>query len=161
MTNFTLLDEHNLEDKLSDVTDQTEKVISNLTGDIVVLGAGGKMGPTLAMMLKKAADSKKVYAVSRFGDQAARENLESAGIKTIAADLLDETSYGKLPDVENVYYLAGMKFGATGNQPMTWAMNSFLPGLVATHYKDSRIVVFSTGNVYPFEIVIASCRERV
>jgi nucleoside-diphosphate-sugar epimerase len=120
-----------------------------LNGDIVVLGAGGKMGPTLVMMLKKASSSKNIYAVSRFSDKAVQTRIERAGVKTIQTDLLDESLYSQLPDVENVFYLAGMKFGATGNQPLTWALNSFLPGLVAQHYKNSRIVVFSTGNVYP------------
>jgi nucleoside-diphosphate-sugar epimerase len=107
------------------------------------------MGPTLAMMLKKASPGKKIYAVSRFSDKAARSKIEQTQIETIEADLLDESHYRKLPDVENVFYLAGMKFGSTGNQPLTWAMNSYMPALVAKHYKDSRIVVYSTGNVYP------------
>jgi nucleoside-diphosphate-sugar epimerase len=115
----------------------------------VVLGAGGKMGPTLAMMLKKASGNKKIYAVSRFSDKAARDRIEQAQIETIEADLLDESHYRKLPDVKNVFYLAGMKFGSTSNQPLTWAMNSYMPALVARHYKDSQIVAYSTGNVYP------------
>jgi nucleoside-diphosphate-sugar epimerase len=120
-----------------------------LNGDIVVLGAGGKMGPTLAMMLKKASDGKNIYAVSRFSDKGIKARIEGEGIKTIEADLLDESQYRELPKVENVFYLAGMKFGTTGNQPLTWALNSFLPGLIARHYKNARIVAFSTGNVYP------------
>ncbi len=149
MIDVTALDERGLEDILSEPTDATKKVVAGLDGDIVVLGAGGKMGPTLAMMLKKAAPDKTIHAVSRFSDPAAKSALEQAGIETISLDLLDETRYGQLPQVENVYFLAGMKFGASGNQPLTWAMNSFLPGLVARHYKDSKIVAFSTGNVYP------------
>ena len=143
------MDETKLEDILSEPTEETKAVVAHLKGDIVVLGAGGKMGPTLAMMLKKASGSKNVYAVSRFSDRAIGERMARAEIKIIEADLLDESVYRKLPDVENVFYLAGMKFGATGNQPLTWAMNSFLPTLAARHYKDSHIVVFSTGNVYP------------
>ncbi|TSA53350.1 MAG: NAD(P)-dependent oxidoreductase, partial [Planctomycetaceae bacterium] len=85
----------------------------------------------------------------RFSDKAVRSRIEQAKVETIEADLLDESQYHKLPDVENVFFLAGMKFGSTGNQPLTWAMNSFLPALVAQHYKNSRIVVYSTGNVYP------------
>jgi len=149
MIDISLLDESALEDILNEPTDATKELIAGLNGDIVVLGAGGKMGPTLAMMLRKASSSKKIYAVSRFSDKAVRTRIERAGIKTIQADLLDESLYSQLPDVENVFYLAGMKFGSTGNQPLTWALNSFLPGLVARHYKNSRIVVFSTGNVYP------------
>lgn len=143
------MDEKRLEDILSEPTEQTKEVVANLTGEIIVLGAGGKMGPTLAMMLRKASREKNVYAVSRFSDQAVRSRLEQAEVKTIEADLLDESVYRNLPDVENVFFLAGMKFGATGNQPLTWAMNSFLPTLAARRYKGSRIVVFSTGNVYP------------
>jgi len=149
MIDVSALDESGLEDILSEPTDATKELIAGLNGDIVVLGAGGKMGPTLAMMLKKASSGKNIYAVSRFSDKAVRTKIERAGIKTIQLDLLDESLYSQLPDVENVFYLAGMKFGSTGNQPLTWALNSFLPGLVARHYKNSRIVVFSTGNVYP------------
>jgi len=116
---------------------------------IALMGAGGKMGPTLAMMLKKASGGSKVYAVSRFSDQAVRTRIEQAQIEVVEADLLDESVYSKLPNVENVFYLIGMKFGATGNQPLTWVLNSFVPALAARHYKAARIVVFSTGNVYP------------
>jgi len=149
MIDISELDEGALEDILSEPADATKELIAGLKGDIVVLGAGGKMGPTLAMMLRKASSGKKIYAVSRFSDKAVRTRIERTGIKTIQLDLLEESLYSQLPDVENVFFLAGMKFGSTGNQPLTWALNSFLPGLVAQHYKDSRIVVFSTGNVYP------------
>jgi nucleoside-diphosphate-sugar epimerase len=149
MIDISEIDEKGLEDILSEPTEATKKVIADLSGDIVVLGAGGKMGPTLAMMLKKASGDKRIYAVSRFSDKAVRSRIEQAQVETIEADLLDESHYRKLPDVENVFYLAGMKFGSTGNQPLTWALNSFVPALVARHYKDSRIVAYSTGNVYP------------
>jgi nucleoside-diphosphate-sugar epimerase len=149
MTDISELDEHGLEEILSEPADATKEIVSGLNGDIVVLGAGGKMGPTLSMMLRKASPDKKIYAVSRFGDESVRNRIEDAGIKTIQIDLLDESLYCQLPDVKNVFYLAGMKFGSTGNQPLTWMMNSFLPGLVAKHYKKSHIVVFSTGNIYP------------
>jgi nucleoside-diphosphate-sugar epimerase len=149
MINISELDENGLEDILSEPTEATKKIVVGLSGDIVILGAGGKMGPTLAIMLKKASPEKRIYAVSRFSDKAVRNRIERAQIETIEADLLDESYYRKLPDVGNVFYLAGMKFGSTGNQPLTWALNSFLPALVARHYKDSRIVAYSTGNVYP------------
>jgi nucleoside-diphosphate-sugar epimerase len=149
MTDISALDESALEGILSEPSDATKEIVSGLDGDIVVLGAGGKMGPTLSMMLKKASSDKKIYAVSRFSDEDVRSRIEDAGVKTIQIDLLDESLYSQLPEVENVFFLAGMKFGASGNQPLTWAMNSFLPGLIAKHYKNSRIVVFSTGNVYP------------
>ncbi len=149
MIDISAIDENGLEDILSEPTEATKKIVAGLSGDIAVLGAGGKMGPTLAMMLKKASPDKRIYAVSRFSDKAVRSRIEQAQVETIEADLLDESHYLKLPDVENVFYLAGMKFGSTGNQPLTWALNSFVPALVARHYKDSRIVAYSTGNVYP------------
>ena len=149
MIDISAIDENGLEDILSEPTEATKKNVAGLSGDIVVIGAGGKMGPTLAMMLKKASGNKRIYAVSRFSDKAIRSRIEQAQVDTIEADLLDESHYRKLPDVENVFYLAGMKFGSTGNQPLTWALNSFVPALVARHYKDSRIVAYSTGNVYP------------
>ena len=149
MKNRADLDEHGLEDKLSEPSEATRDVLVAMNGDIVVLGAGGKMGPTLAMMLKKASANKSIYAVSRFSDKDVRSRIEQAGIQTIEADLLDEAAYKNLPDAENVFYLVGMKFGVTGNQPLTWALNSYVPTRVARHYKNSRIVVLSTGNVYP------------
>ncbi len=149
MIDMSATDERSLEDILSEPTEATRKALAQTSGDIVVLGAGGKMGPTLAMMLKKASSGKNVYAVSRFSDKAALDRIEQAGIETIELDLLDESCYSQLPDAANVFYLAGMKFGATGKQPLTWALNSFLPALVARYYKDARIVAFSTGNVYP------------
>ena len=150
MIDMSALDEYGLEEILSEPSKQARAAVAELKGDIVVLGAGGKMGPTLAMMLRKAAKDKTVYAVSRFTNQAVKARLEKAGVKTLQADLLDESCHDKLPAVENVYYLVGMKFGTTGNQPLTWALNSFLPGTVARYYKNARIVVLSTGNVYPF-----------
>jgi len=143
-------DVRELEDLLSQPTETACEVLGGMEGDIVVLGAGGKMGPTLAMMLRKAAPQKHIYAVSRFSDPNAKARIETHGVETITADLLDESVYARLPDVPNVFYLAGMKFGATGNQPLTWAMNVHLPALVAQHYKNARIVALSTGNVYPF-----------
>jgi nucleoside-diphosphate-sugar epimerase len=149
MKEIANLDEQGLEEMLSEPSEATIQALVGLPGDIVVLGAGGKMGPTLAMMLKKASGNKKIYAVSRFSDKAVRNRIKQVQIETIEADLLDESHYRKLPDVENVFFLAGMKFGSTGNQPLTWAMNSYMPALVARHYKAARIVAYSTGNVYP------------
>ncbi len=142
--------EHSLERILSTPSSQTVETLQKVSGDFMVLGAGGKMGPTLALLLKKAAAGRTVYAVSRFGDRAVRDRLEKAGIKIIEADLMDESAYSNLPQVENVYYLAGMKFGATGNEPATWAMNTYVPALAARFFSQSRIVALSTGNVYPF-----------
>ncbi|MCH8216211.1 MAG: NAD(P)-dependent oxidoreductase [Planctomycetes bacterium] len=148
--NLTSLNERELEAVLSQPSSETRDTISRLTGDIVVLGAGGKMGPTLAMMLHQAAPDKTVFAVSRFSNQAVKDRLDQAGVTTIAAELLDASQHRCLPQVANVYYLAGMKFGASGNQPMTWALNSYLPGRMAELYREARLVVLSTGNVYPF-----------
>jgi len=150
MVDITTLDEPGLEDILSQASEGTRKAVTSLHGDIAVLGAGGKMGPTLAMMLKKASAGRKtIYAVSRFSNKTVLTRIEQAGIKTIELDLLDESGYRKLPDVENVFYLLGMKFGCTDDQPLTWALNSFVPSLVARRYKNARIVALSTGNVYP------------
>jgi len=147
---MTALDEPGLEAVLSLPTAQTKDVVSRLSGDIVVMGAGGKMGPTLAMMLGQAAPDKTVFAVSRFSDPAVKARLDRSGVTTIQVDLLDDTQVGRLPQVENVYYLAGMKFGTSGNQPLTWALNSYLPGRMAEVYREARLVILSTGNVYPF-----------
>lgn len=128
--------------------------IRKVEGDFLVLGAGGKMGPDLCRMLKNAVDAaglnKKVIAVSRFSNPDHRETLAQSGIETIAADLMDEGDLRQLPKVRNVIYMVGHKFGTQGNQPLTWALNAYLPGRVADTFRDSRIVAFSTGNVYPF-----------
>lgn len=143
-------DERTLEARLSDPYESTREILGQTKGDFLVLGAGGKMGPTLAMMLRKARPDRRVFAVSRFSDRDVKARIEEQGIETIEADLLDEAAYDNLPDVPNVFFLAGMKFGATGNQPMTWAMNVHVPALVAKRYARSRIVALSTGNVYSF-----------
>ncbi|MCX5647082.1 MAG: NAD(P)-dependent oxidoreductase [Phycisphaerae bacterium] len=144
------MDERGLEEWLSEPLAATCATLRQVEGDIAVLGAGGKMGPTLAMMLGKAAPGKAVYAVSRFSDKQARQRIEEKGVRIVEADLLDDSAYPGLPDVPNVFFLAGMKFGAAGNQPLTWAMNVYMPALVAQRYKQARIVALSTGNVYPF-----------
>jgi len=127
--------------------------IAKLEGDIIILGAGGKMGPDLARLAKRAVDiaglKKDVIAVARFSESTLQDELQGHGIKTIATDLLEDEELQKLPVTKNVLYLAGMKFGTTGKESLTWAMNSYLPGRVAEKFKNSRIVVFSTGNVYP------------
>jgi len=150
MIDASQLDERGLEDWLSEPADATRAMLARTPGDVVILGAGGKMGPTLAMMVKKAAPAKTVYAVSRFGDKALRNRIAEKGVTIVEADLLDESAYAGLPEAPNVLFLAGMKFGATGNQPLTWAMNAYVPALVAGRYRGSRIVALSTGNVYPF-----------
>lgn len=120
----------------------------------MILGAGGKMGPTLARRLIRAlreADRKsRVIAVSRFQSSAAERELTDAGVETIACDLLDPDRVKALPQVENVLFLAGRKFGSAGDPDLTWAMNTVTPAQVAQHFRGARIVAFSTGNVYPF-----------
>jgi nucleoside-diphosphate-sugar epimerase len=141
-----------LELALSEPNESTVRALAALPGDILVLGCGGKMGPTLARMAKRASDasgiSRRIMAVSRFSSPQLPAKLRSWGIETISCDLLDPTSLAKLPDAPSVIYMAGMKFGTTGQQSLTWAMNSFLPGLVADRFRNSRIAAFSTGNVY-------------
>lgn len=156
-----IADERALEDVLSEPCESTCRVLAETKGDFLVLGAGGKMGPTLAMMLRKAAPGRKVLAVSRYSDRDVKARIEERGIETLEADLLDESIYADLPDAPNVFFLAGMKFGATGNQPLTWAMNVYVPALVAWRYAQSRIVALSTGNVYRFtDVNSAGSREE-
>ncbi len=129
-----------------------------LDGDILILGAGGKMGPALARLARQAADlaggGKRIIGVSRFSEPGLQESLQADGVETIAADLLDERQLQALPDIPNVLYLAGTKFGTKGNEAFTWAMNAYLPGRVADKFRKSNIVVFSTGNVYPLTPVV-------
>jgi len=128
--------------------------MKNINGDIMVLGAGGKMGPTLCKLVSNAISeakiSKKIYAVSRFSNKARIKDLEANGISVIKADLLEENQLASLPDIKNIIYMAGRKFGTSDDQSLTWAMNAYLPGRIAEKFKKSNIVIFSTGNVYPF-----------
>lgn len=119
-------------------------------GDITILGIGGKMGPTLAKMAKRADPERRIIGVARFSDTNVRQDLQGAGIETVTCDLLDKSMLDKLEVTPNVIFMAGMKFGASGNEPLTWAMNVHVPTLVAEHFANSRIVAFSTACVYPF-----------
>jgi len=149
MADVLSMDERGLEDWLSEPGAAACETLRRTEGDVAVLGAGGKMGPTLAMMLKKATPDKNVYAVSRFSDRRVGSRIEERGVRIVEADLLDESAYDRLPDVPNVFFLAGMKFGASSDEPLTWAMNVHVPSLVARRYCQSQIVALSTGNVYP------------
>jgi nucleoside-diphosphate-sugar epimerase len=120
-----------------------------IDGDLLILGVAGKMGPTLARLAKNATPSRRVIGVARFSEPEVKERLESWGVETIACDLLDREAIAGLPDAPNLIFAAGHKFGASGNTPMTWAMNTWVPSVVAERYRASRIVAFSTGNVYP------------
>jgi nucleoside-diphosphate-sugar epimerase len=124
--------------------------LAGLDGDILVLGVGGKMGPTLARLAKRAAPRTRVIGVARFSEQGLKERLEAGGIECIAADLLDRAALERLPRARNVVFMAGHKFGAAGDPSFTWAMNAGVPFMVAEAFRDSRIVAFSTACVYPF-----------
>ena len=139
-----------LEDVLSAPTAQLVEDLGRLDGDVLVLGVGGKMGPTLARLARRAAPAKRVVGVARFTDKALRARLESWGVETIACDLLDRAALAALPRLANVVFMAGRKFGATAAAADTWAMNALVPAAVAEAFAASRIVAFSTGCVYPY-----------
>src|SRR4030095_9261801 len=139
--------------KLLEPSDDLVSDIKRLDGDIIILGVGGKMGPGLAKAAKQAVDKagvkKRIIGVARFSEPGLQEELDNEGIETIKADLLNDDQLQSLPEVKNVLFMAGVKFGTSGNESFTWAMNSYLPGRVAEKFKNSRIVAFSTANVYP------------
>ena len=139
------------------------ETLAQSPGDILIVGAGGKMGPTLAARVRRAADAspkrRRVIAASRFSDPASRHGLERDGVETIACDLTDVAQIGALPACDHVFYLAGRKFGTTDRSDLTWFTNTVVPALVAEHFSSSRLVVFSTGNVYP--LVPAAGRASV
>jgi nucleoside-diphosphate-sugar epimerase len=147
-------------------SDELVADIAALDGDIMILGVGGKMGPSLAKLARQAVDKsgtkKKIFGVARFSEAGLQEELSSNGIETIKADLLEDLHLQALPAVKNVLYLAGTKFGTSGKESFTWAMNAYLPGRVAQQFSNSRIVVFSTGNVYPLTpITMGGADEQV
>jgi len=141
-----------LESRLSEPPAGVVTTLAGLDGDVLVLGVGGKMGPSLAGMAKRAFEaaglSRKVIGVSRFSSSNLRDSLEHQGVGTIECDLLNETAVAQLPDAPNVVFMAGMKFGSSGRESLTWAMNAYVPAVVCRRYAKSRIVAFSTGNVY-------------
>ncbi|HEX3869249.1 MAG TPA: NAD-dependent epimerase/dehydratase family protein [Pirellulales bacterium] len=145
-------DESQLDDRLSEPTREVVETIARASGDFAVLGVGGKMGPTLARMLRRALDAagsrSRVFGISRFSSPTAREELHRHGIETIACDLLDESAVADLPEAPNVVSMTGRKFGSTGDEATTWAMNAYMPAVVCRKFRRSRIVAFSTGNVY-------------
>ncbi|HLJ09795.1 MAG TPA: NAD-dependent epimerase/dehydratase family protein [Planctomycetaceae bacterium] len=143
--------EDELEAALSEPTPAVIDALRRLPGDIMLLGVAGKMGPSLAHMVRRASDAagipRRVIGVSRFSS-GGQSQFAAQGIETIACDLLDESAVAQLPDVANIVFMAGKKFGATGHEATTWAINSYLPGVVCRKFRQSRIVAFSTGNVY-------------
>ena len=151
MTTIKNIDE--LEERLSRPTEADAAAMSALNGDLLILGAGGKMGPSLSRLARRAADLAgthlRIVAVARFSNASLPEQLASQGIETICCDLLEPGALSRLPEIPNVIFMAARKFETSGAEHLTWAMNTFLPGLVAERYRNSRIVAFSTGNVYP------------
>lgn len=147
-----------LEELLSRPTPPALAGLRQLDGDLVILGVSGKMGPTLARMAVRGLEQlglpHKVYGVARFSQPAVQAELEAAGGIPVACDLLDRAALARLPDSRHVIFMAGQKFGTTGNQHMTWAINTHLPALVCERYSDAAIVAFSTGNVYPLTPVV-------
>src|SRR6266540_3648744 len=144
-----------LEDFMTAPTPALIEDLARAPGDILILGVAGKMGPTLARLARRAAPERRIIGVARFSSPAVRHELESAGVETIACDLLDRDVVAALPRAPNVIFMAGMKFGATENAPLTWAMNVHVPAIVAETFASSRIIAFSTGCVYPFMPVAA------
>jgi nucleoside-diphosphate-sugar epimerase len=149
----TIRDSAHLDDLLSEPTEGVLQSFRRLQGDLLILGVGGKMGPSLAQMARRASDAvgadRRIIGVSRFSSEGLQQQLQRRGIETVPCDLLDADALAKLPDAPNIVFMAGMKFGSTGQEPLTWAMNSYLPGMVCQRFRNSRIVAFSTGNVYP------------
>lgn len=152
-TDAKLQSEIALEELLTRPSAADVAAMKDLDGDILVLGAGGKMGPTLvhrmARAIRSAGVAKRVYAVVRKDRDGSFQQKDDV-VKLIETDLLDPASYRSMPDTANVVFMAGRKFGSAGDQPMTWATNVWLPGLAADRYRGSRIIAFSTGNIYPF-----------
>jgi hypothetical protein len=142
-----------LEERLSRPDDADASAMAALDGDLLILGVGGKMGPSLARLARRAAEKagtgKRIVAVARFSNSNLSAELGAEGIETITADLLEPGALARLPEISNVVFMAARKFGTDGEAHLTWAMNTYLPGLVAERYRNSRIVAFSTGNVYP------------
>jgi hypothetical protein len=148
-----IADEESLEEILSRPYPSDVEFLKSVKGDILILGAGGKMGPSLAWRARRAADqagiSKNVMAVSRFSSHGLRDWFEQRGIRTIPCDLMDPRQLEAIPECENVFYLAGRKFGSSGRPDLTWVSNTLLPSRVAERFRHSRMVAFSTGNIYP------------
>jgi len=146
--------EATLDEYLSRPTAATTSALADFDGDVLILGAGGKLGLSLSRMARRALDeagktNTRVTAVSRFCNAATLAKFHAADLATLSCDLLPDGALETLPDTANIVYLVGMKFGSTSDPGLTWAMNTYLPGLVARRFKQSRIVALSTGNVYP------------
>jgi hypothetical protein len=147
-------DEDALEDFMTLPSPALAAELTAVPGDLMLLGVGGKMGPTLARLARRAAPGKRIIGVARFSEAGLRQKLEGWGVECIAADLLDRDAIARLPRPANVIFMAGRKFGTTGREDLTWAMNTLVPAMVAEAFSGSRIVAFSTGNVYPHVAIL-------
>jgi nucleoside-diphosphate-sugar epimerase len=147
-------DVEHLEEVMTTPAAALRATLEKLSGDIIILGIAGKIGPTLARLAKRASPGKRVVGVARFSEKGLREKLETTGIECIAADLLDRRQIERLPKLANVVFMAGRKFGSAGHEDLTWAMNAHVPALVAEAFAGSRIVAYSTGCVYPYVNVL-------
>ncbi len=156
MTNFfppRIEDDEELERLLSEPSDAAVEAMRRVGGDVMLLGVGGKMGLSLAQMARRASDvaetDRRIIGVSRFSDPAVEQALNECGVDTLRGDLLAAEFIDSLPDAPNVIHMAGMKFGTSDRPSATWAANVYMPTLVCRRFVGSRIVAFSTGNVYP------------
>ncbi|MVZ60700.1 epimerase [Sphingobacterium humi] len=149
-----IMDLKKLEEKYAVPSRELLEDVKQIEGDIMLLGIAGKMGVSMGKLLVDAlravGKDNKVYGVSRFSDPKAKAQVEESGVIAIACDLLNDAELFNLPEVPNVIYLAGHKFGTVGNEDFTWAMNTYLPGRVSEKFKNSKIVAFSSGNILPF-----------
>ena len=153
-----------LEYQMSSPTDALIKKMGEMEGDILILGVGGKVGPSVAVMAQRAVEAagvdKKIFGAARFTDPALRKHLDDSGVVTLSADLTNDADLDALPSAANIIFMAGNKFGTAGNEHFTWMMNSYLPGRVAQRFRTSRIVAFSTLLVYPMaDVTQAGSRE--
>jgi nucleoside-diphosphate-sugar epimerase len=148
----SIRDVAHLEELLSEPSEAAIDAMRRADGDVIVLGVAGKMGPTLARMARRAMDAAgvrhRVIGVARFSSPEQQATLEACGVETIRCDLLDASAVARLPEAPHVVFMAGRKFGSAGNEPLTWAMNAHVPAVICARYRGSRVVVFSTGNVY-------------
>lgn len=147
-------DVEHLEDVMTSPNQAVIAEFGGLDGDLIILGVGGKIGPTLARLAKRAAPDKRIIGVARFTERGVREKLTAWGVECIEADLVDRKQIEALPKPANAIFMAGLKFGSTNNEDLTWAMNAYVPALVAEAFAGSRIVVYSTGCVYPYVNVL-------
>ena len=138
-----------LEEFMTRPTPELVDELQDISGDILILGAAGKMGPTLARLACRVVPERRVIGVARFSTPGIQSRLSGLGVETIQCDLLDREAVERLPRVRNVIFMAGRKFGAEGNPALTWAMNTYVPSIVAETFRNCRIIAFSTGNIYP------------